>query len=360
MENKSNENLCNICNKKYVNKKILCQHNKKYHPIKKENVLFEKCPVLFEKSNENLCNICNKKYVNEKTLCQHNNKYHPIIIDKIPSKKSPVLVIKGNGNLCNICNKSYSTYNSLWKHNNKYHPINKNKMPENIIVPLINNTNCKMAYECDYCKKCFNTRQNKWDHQKNRCKNKNIEDNIKSDTINNGIVNNITNVNNINNINNIINVNINISNNKVSFCNEDLSSLTRKDKKNILDAGFLSLVKLIEIIHLNKNYPHYQNIKIYNLKDKFAKTYDKLTDTFTTINKKESIDSLICTRLYDLKTIHKEFGNKDNMFHRCALELINKVESCASDTNNKKLAIFYKDLQDELILLIYNKTKLFD
>jgi hypothetical protein len=53
------------------------------------------------------------------------------------------------------------------------------------------------------------------------------------------------------------------------------------------------------------------------LKDNFAKTYDEETETFTTVNKKDSID------------------DKDKLD-------------------------YYKNLQKEIILLIYNKTNMFN
>jgi hypothetical protein len=114
-------------------------------------------------------------------------------------------------------------------------------------------------------------------------------------------------------------------------------------------------------MHLNKDYPQYQNIKIPNLKDNFAKTYDEVTETFTTVNKKDSIDDLICNRTCDLKSIYKDLSNKKNNFHQCVLKLIDKIESCnGGDIDDKKKLDFYKNLQKEIILLIYNKTKMFD
>jgi hypothetical protein len=239
-----------------------------------------------------------------------------------------------------------------------------------------------ILYECRYCKKIYKHKQTRWTHEK-ICKTKKIDNNntelalekIKLEKIKeekeklkeekeilklkiklqNGTTNNTTNNNNngtINNINNKI---------KIAFCTEDVTKISKKDKKAILNSGFLSLLKLIEVMHLNKDYPQYQNIKIANLKDNFAKTYDEVTESFTTVNKKDSIDDLICSRTYDLKSIHKDLSNKDNNFHECVLKLIDKIEACNGGViDDKKKLAFYKNLQNEIILLIYNKTKTFD
>jgi hypothetical protein len=97
------------------------------------------------------------------------------------------------------------------------------------------------------------------------------------------------------------------------------------------------------------------------LKDNFAKTYDDETETFTTVNKKDSIDDLICSRTCDLKSIYKDLSNKKNNFHRCVLKLIDKIESCNGGViDDKDKLDYYKNLQKEIILLIYNKTKMFN
>ncbi len=101
---------------------------------------------------------------------------------------------------CDICFKEYMTKSGLYKHNIRIHDM-KNKIE------------CK--YECKFCNKIFNFRQNKWSHEK-ICK---IKDNLilseqvkilsnkinqlenKSNIINNNSNNTITNTIN----NNIIN-----------------------------------------------------------------------------------------------------------------------------------------------------------
>jgi len=262
---------------------------------------------------------------------------------------------------CNICKKIYKSYKSLWNHNNIFH---KQNLTQNThCTPKVTQTSTKN--NCKYCNKLFSRSDSKLRHER-MCpdkKNKEAENNKielletkikelenKIDNKNNKIIN--TNSNNTTNNNNGV-----INNIKISFGEEDIDEISSKEKKAILNSGFSSLVKLIEMVHLNKKYPQYQNIKINNLKDKYAKVYDEDKKIFTTISKSESINSLISYRTLDLKSIYKEYHNKDNKLHQCVVKLIDKIESYTPDTDDTKILDFYKNLANELILMIYNKTK---
>jgi len=261
---------------------------------------------------------------------------------------------------CNICTKYYSSKSSLCNHNKKYHSnsviLNSTLIAQNSTLIAPNKYNCK------YCNKNFSRNYCVTRHEKT-CKNKknmliNSDEILKLQNkiieLENKIGNNTVNNTNNGTINNITN------NIKVSFGDEDIDKISTKDKKKILNSGYCSLIKLIELIHLNKDYPQYQNIKINNLKDKFAKTYDESIKNFTTVPKKEIIDSLICSRTVDLKSIYDEYNKEDNKLHKCVLKLIEKIESYTEEIDDKKILEFYKNLTDDIILLIYNKTKTFD
>jgi hypothetical protein len=268
---------------------------------------------------------------------------------------------------CNSCNKYYSSKSSLCNHNKKYH--SNSVIPSSTLIAqnstLIAQNSTLFApnkYNCKYCNKNFSRNYCVTRHEKTCKSKKNML--INSDEIlklknkiielENKIGNNTVNNTNNGTINNITN------NIKVSFGDEDIDKISTKDKKKILNSGYCSLIKLIELIHLNKDYPQYQNIKINNLKDKFAKTYDESIKNFTTVPKKEIIDSLICSRTVDLKSIYDEYNKEDNKLHKCVLKLIEKIESYTEEIDDKKILEFYKNLTDEIILLIYNKTKTFD
>ena len=184
---------------------------------------------------------------------------------------------------CKTCNKNYKSYNSLGNHNRKFHQsIVKTKSKGLVKESKGNNI-------CNICNKIFSCKQSKYEHIKNKVCNNNNNNNIilydnKIEQLENKIIelenkisnNNIitNNTNNTNTNNGTINNN-NITNNiiKVTFGEEDISELSCKDKKMILNSGFNSMIKLIETMHLNDNYKQFQNVQITNLKDKYGKYY---------------------------------------------------------------------------------------
>jgi hypothetical protein len=241
---------------------------------------------------------------------------------------------------CNKCNKLYSSYQSLWIHNKKYH-VNNNI----IISQKIESVTKSKSLICDYCNKTFNNRAAKSIHKK-QC----IKDTDKW----------------------VINQNYPLIKEKIkqlkfkendepttiiTFGKENINDISNKEKQAIINAGFSCLVKIIEILHLNNKYPHYQNIKIFNLKDKYAKIYDGNKKFFMTVNKSEAINSLISYRIFDLKSIYKDYQSDDNKLHQCVVKFIDKIEFYTPETEDTSISDFYKNLVNELILLIYNKTK---
>jgi len=278
-----------------------------------------------------------------------------------------------DGYYCNICNKKYSNYNSLWTHTKKYHKPNATKSNHNETssIPSGNHNTtiqeiCK-SLSCKYCKKQFNHRNNRWRHEKT-CKSKDLEIDVNKITLLENKIIELENkinastsktINKTNNTNNGTIIN-NTTNIKVSFGEEDLEKISKKDQKSILNYGYMSMIKLIEMMHLNKEYPEFNNIKIHNLKDKYAKIYDESIKNFTTVSKKDTIESLICCRTSDLKNIYDTYNNPDKKLHQCVQKLIEKFETYTPDTDDEKILGFYKNLTDEIILLIYNKTKEFE
>ena len=232
---------------------------------------------------------------------------------------------------CKTCNKNYKSYNSLGNHNRRFHQsILQKNISENIgkISETSNKLSEKLGkisediisknmkvYNCRKCNKIYYNLQSRWSHEKicnnniilydnkiEQLENKIIE--LENKISNNNIITNNTNTNNsttntnnsttntnngtINTNNGTINTNNGTINNttnniiKVSFGEEDISILSCKDKKMILNSGFNSIIKLIETMHLNDNYKQFQNIQITNLKDKYGKYYDDTTKQFIT------------------------------------------------------------------------------
>lgn len=266
--------------------------------------------------------------------------------------------------ICKICNKKYSSYQSLWIHNKKFHTV---PVMDNTIKEVYNSTNIvivcntnelvvqKKIYVCLFCRRNFNDRSNKAKHQ-HICEIKIniIDENIKLKNENEKLKNNkiIT----INNNNNHITNNINngkIINNitKVTLGSEDLSKLSKKDKKIILSSGYNSLITLIDLLNLNKNYPQFNNLKITNMNSKYAKTYNEELKNYETVNKKYLIEDLIGYRTANLKEIYDEYNN-DTIMHSYVLKLIEKI-------NNHPSEEYKKNMYEEITLLIYNKSNKF-
>jgi ABC-type antimicrobial peptide transport system permease subunit len=188
--------------------------------------------------------------------------------------------------LCNICNKYYSSKSSLCNHNKKFHVFSgqlksTNGQLTSTLNKDLSDLNKQKKYYCSKCNKEYNIKQSKWKHEKTCKKSEIIElkEEIKElkemitniGNSNNKQINKTTNNNNgtINNNNNNINI-------KVSLGNENIDDLSKKDQLKILNSGYMSLIKIIELLNLNPDLPQYNNILVTNLKDKFCKIYDEL------------------------------------------------------------------------------------
>jgi hypothetical protein len=283
------------------------------------------------------CFICNKNYASQSSLCNHKKRFHQSISNNTYGLKRSEKV-------------------NLWSENG----LKKSD---------INNYNIVKDYTCRKCNKIYYNKQSRWSHEK-ICNNNNIilYDNkieqlenkiieLENKISNNNIITNNTNNGTTNTNNGTIN---NTTNNiiKVTFGEEDISELSCKDKKMILNSGFNSMLKLIETMHLNDNYKQFQNVQITNLKDKYGKYYNDTTKQFITIIKSELMDEIIALKTINLKEIHDEY-NKNTINHKNVLKLINKLESCTTDDDDDDLSKFYKEIRKEITLLFYNKSKMF-
>jgi hypothetical protein len=260
---------------------------------------------------------------------------------------------------CKTCNKNYSCYKSLWNHNKKFHNkdvINSNNNVINNNNIVINSNTTEKIYPCSFCCKTFKMRQYKWSHEKS-CKKKKesakieeleleikkIKEKLHATTINNGTINN-----NNGTINNI---------NIVGFGKEDLSLLTTKEKKQILNKGSFGILKLIEKIHFNKNFPQYQNIQITNLRDNYAKVYDEDTNDFKVTKRNETIHKLMNNKGDNLGEILEELKDAHNCYHKGVQSFLNIIYNYSPNMEDKESLDFYNFMHKEIIILIYNKTK---
>jgi hypothetical protein len=315
---------------------------------------------------------------------------------------------------CNICNKVYSSKSSLCNHNKKFHNnINTDVVISNHTVN-INNHNVSLQqnnnnvqdqscinkkYQCLYCNKIFNNRQNKHRHEKT-CKNKlnesiqekelelklkkeenirlkeeakilklkiKLQNSTKVDNItlkklnkillerSNRIKNSTVNSHNTQNNTQVIN-----NYNLIGFGKENINeTLTLKDKKQIINAKYQCLEKLIEIVHCG-NYDQFKNIIITNMKDNYMYKYEENKGQFILSTKNEVMYSLVDYRMCDLEVMYNDLllSNKINENTKNIIEnFINRIlnidikhEDCEGKIHEN-----YKQYKiNEIKLLLFN------
>ena len=251
---------------------------------------------------------------------------------------------------CKDCNKIYQTYKSLWTHNKNHHngikTIKTEKQTEIVKEIIVNND-----YGCRTCNKKYKHKQTRYTHEKTciglkkpdreielektkieveKMKQKTLELQIKLQgmkriddktfkTINKLLMDRST--------HNTININFP---NILSIGKENVvKTLTRGEKKYILDSKWMSLDKMVELVHC-KNHNTFKNIVITNLKDKFAYKYDETKGYFITGNKTDFLDDVMTFRMIDLETIYEELStaNKiDSRTKQLIKEFLDKMEN---------------------------------
>lgn len=283
---------------------------------------------------------------------------------------------------CANCDKKFNKKSNYDYHINRIRPCIKNapncpkiapncpkiapKMPQiaqkssNLValktidnIDLINNDNKK--FSCDFCNKTFVKKYGLKRHLESRCKLKQEQLNVENKTIENDekynlILKRLNDLENENkklknkkttNINiNQPNININQNNLLVNF--DDLK-YNNVDKKlfiqpimNIKLFGKAIILQMIENIHINKNYPEYQNIIITDKNRGYVKIYNNgkwKTDDINIINM--VIDGIISqskTILVELKNNHSNEINLNNNQIKNRLNISEKyINFCDSE-----------------------------
>ena len=264
---------------------------------------------------------------------------------------------------CKNCKKEYSCYRSLWTHNKKIHNGIKTEITGVEEEPKISDTT---IYNCRICNKTYKHRPARCRHEKTctgikhtsieleveRCKTINLDkeqeierikqeslklqiklqgmkkiDNKTFKTINKLLMDRSTHNTTNNNNNNTININFP---NILSIGKENVvKTLTRGEKKYILDSKWMSIDKMVELVHC-RNHNTFKNILITNLKDKFAYKYDETKGYFITGNKTDFLDDVMTFRMIDLETIYDELStaNKiDSRTKQLIQEFLDKMDN---------------------------------
>ena len=300
------------------------------------------------------CNICNTKYSSKSSLCNHNRIKHNV-----------TLLCNNTGimeNLinCQFCDRQFNFRNNRWKH-------------ENICKTKLENQSNKIVKLKELEIEKINAEKNKLKEEKNKLKEEKeliklkikLQNSSRLDTKTFKIVNKILmakSYNKLINLHNNTTINNNIQNNisLIGFGKEELmDKLTNKDKKHIMNSGYLCLEKIIEITNVG-NYNEFKNIVITNLKDNFAYQYNESLGYFVVVNKNNTINELICNRVMDIEAIYDELetANKiDDKTKKIIKRFLIKIEDKNKFTDEQENITYinYKDYKIHNIkILLYN------
>ena len=234
---------------------------------------------------------------------------------------------------------------------------------DNTCQHLVNN------YRCKYCLKSFTTRQSMYRHIKYTCKNNKDEDfkelvklmneklceqNTVIETMETQIekrdkqiiklrqklqINNIQNIQNNTNNNNI-HVHLN------SYKNTDLSVFNDADFVDCLKKYKNCVVKAIEKIHLNPEYPQNMNLYISNIKENYMMMFDDGKWTLKDRNKE-------LQRIYeDKEEILDEWVETKKSIDPNIIRMFNRYLEL-KETNDTLI----KDLLKDVKMMIYNNKE---
>ena len=172
----------------------------------------------------------------------------------------------------------------------------------------------------------------------------NLIKNLNNNSYNNSTINS--------NNNNVINNNIVYQ--LVGFTKEEVTDiLTLKEKKQIINAKFNCLEKLIETIHL-------KNIIITNMNNNYIYKYDDEKGQFVLSTKSSTLNSLMDCRITDIEIIYNELveNNKlDNKTKELVEKFINKINNDDikfTDIDNKDYDSYRHYKINEVKMILYN------
>ena len=288
------------------------------------------------------CSACNKNYLSKASIYNHNRLYHND--NSSPNKNYE----------CRYCIKKFRHIQSRWVHEKKCsiaNPIKSVKPDDD--ADKLKEENEKLKTEklqqAEQIIKLQNKllKTNKLDNKTFKAINKILMDRSYKNSNNN---NNITNSNNTIN-NNLYQIQ--------SIGNEDLVNvLTLQQKKQIINSRLCSLEKIVEITHCG-DYNQFKNIIITNLKDNFAYKYDDRCGYFVTLPKNILFDDVVSHRVTDIEAIYDELqtANKiDQKTKKLIQDFLDKISN--EDTpffdNDTKYQNYKTYKINNIKILLYN------
>jgi hypothetical protein len=285
------------------------------------------------------CLLCVKQYASRSSLSNHKKKFHSIIENQnITSTED------SNKYKCRHCENSYTIFQSRWFHEKKCKIISKQKF----------DTIEKLKQEKDAQYKSLTQKIIKLQDKiikGNSITTKSFKA-INKLLIERSYMSQSNNTNSLNTINN----------NNIQICNvgtEDiLHVLTEKQKKQIMNAKFGALDKLVEITHCG-DYNQFKNIVITNLKDEFAYQYDSSKGFFVAVKKNDIIKDIIDYRIYNITEIYDEMENGNKIDAKTKIVLKRFMDRCDSDepfedSNGIKHPNYKEYKKDCIKILLYN------
>jgi len=234
---------------------------------------------------------------------------------------------------CNICNKEYKSYKTLWSHNKNIHSdidiyISKNFLLDSILK----------------CNKKFTRKDSLIYHNNNTCKNKESEDKItkleKQVAELQKIVsktqqgNNIT-TNNINNgvINNIIYIN--------KIGNESYLELNETETSEIFSKEILGVVSLIKYINFNERLPSNHSFCTKSLEGKYLLTFNSEEAKIESTRKKYFYQELLSSAVIKMELLYKKCKKKFSKDKQTKIEeTIKKLNEIKEKTKEKNKNTF--------------------
>jgi len=275
---------CNICGFSTKIKTNYLQHLKtKKHikNVKNYGIVFADSlqnPPKPSKNPPKPSDFGGKKCTNifERTISKNINPY---IFSKLKNTEPEIFY-------CKYCSKSFSRQDNLKRHMD-YRCKEKHKMSNESIF--------KDLYEKEVKEKELFMEEHKKHVEK-------LLDKVGYTTINN----NCNNTRTTTQTNNQTNVQLN------NYGQENLEMLTDKYMRKMIIYPYTAIPKMIKKIHFNDKFPENRNIRMLNKKDN--KLQIRNNNKWEYVNKKETLESLINDKNYQLDRYYEE--NRDSFEHK--------------------------------------------
>ncbi len=327
-----------------------------------------------------ICKTCNKTYSSYSSLWNHNKNIHKNAdINKQKITKKEQEITKNIYN-CKYCNKIYNIQQSKWYHEQKCKVIFDEKEQEtqnNEIKIAEINKEIKLAeieLEKINANKEIKLAEINREIELKKLEIKKENTIVKQKTNSNPTIKNINKLlraqnkikmNNSNLTSNSNNTNIqnNIVNNfKIEgFGKENiLDVITDKEKKLIINQGFGSIEKLIEITNAGK-YDQFKNIIVTNKRDNDIYMYDEKSGSYINNDKQLILNKLVLNRLDDIEEIYNEFDENNKLtesnrkiLSKFFLKFIDENKEYIDENTNKVFKNFIEFKINKVNNLLFN------